>query len=115
LLISPDGGAQGILKVDESKITILLAREPAEVRLAIENLSQEELRAMSKSDWSIGQYDVLPDRVVVYLWPKAGGSEFTFKFRPRMAMTAKAAASSIYDYYNPDAKAVVAPGTFVIR
>ena len=71
--------------------------------------------AMRESDWSISQYDVLPDRVVLYLWPRAGGSEFKFKFRPRIAMTAKAAASSVYDYYNPEAKAVVAPGVFVVR
>ncbi|HEV8367009.1 MAG TPA: alpha-2-macroglobulin family protein, partial [Pyrinomonadaceae bacterium] len=71
--------------------------------------------AIRGSDWSITQYDVLPDRVVVYLWPRAGGSEFSFKFRPRIAMTAKAAPSSIYDYYNPEAKAIVAPGTFVVR
>jgi A-macroglobulin receptor binding domain len=71
--------------------------------------------AMNRSDWSIDQYDVLPDRVVVYLWPRAGGTEFEFKFRPRMAMTAKSSPSSIYDYYNPDAKAVVGPGTFVIK
>ena len=71
--------------------------------------------AVKGSDWSISQYDVLPDRVIVYLWPRAGGSEFSFKFRPRMAMTAKSAASTIYDYYNPEAKAVVAPGTFVVR
>ncbi|HSB29231.1 MAG TPA: alpha-2-macroglobulin family protein, partial [Pyrinomonadaceae bacterium] len=71
--------------------------------------------AMRGSDWSISQYDVLPDRVVIYLWPRAGGSEFSFKFRPRLAVTAKASASSIYDYYNPEAKAMVAPGTFVVR
>jgi A-macroglobulin TED domain/A-macroglobulin receptor binding domain len=71
--------------------------------------------AVKNSNWSINQYDVLPDRVVVYLWPRAGGSEFSFKFRPRVAMTAKAAPSTIYDYYNPEAKAVVAPGTFVVR
>jgi len=71
--------------------------------------------ALRESDWTISQYDVLPDRVVVYLWPRAGGSEFKFKFRPRIAMTAKAAASSVYDYYNPEAKAVVAPRVFVVR
>jgi hypothetical protein len=70
---------------------------------------------VKNSDWSINHYDVLPDRVVVYLWPRAGGSEFSFKFRPRIAMTAKAAPSIIYDYYNPEAKAVVAPSTFVVR
>jgi hypothetical protein len=71
--------------------------------------------AKTGSNWAINQYDVLPDRVVVYLWPQAGGSEFTFKFRPRLAMTAKSASSTVYDYYNPEAKAVVAPSTFVVK
>ena len=71
--------------------------------------------AMKSSDWAIGQYDVLPDRVVVYLWPRAGGIKFDFKFRPRFGLTAKAAPSIVYDYYNPLARAVVAPAKFVVR
>jgi hypothetical protein len=39
LLLAPHSGAQGTLKVDESKIKVLLAREPAEVSLPIENLT----------------------------------------------------------------------------
>jgi len=80
------------------------------------NVDKASLEAtMRGSTWSINQYDVLPDRVVVYLWPRAGDAEFSFKFRPRLSMAAKAAASSIYDYYNPDARAVVAPGRFVVK
>lgn len=71
--------------------------------------------AMKSSDWAISQYDVLPDRVVVYLWPRAGGINFDFKFRPRFGLTAKAAPSIIYDYYNPLARAVVAPATFFVK
>jgi hypothetical protein len=71
--------------------------------------------AMTSSDWTISQYDILPDRVVLYLWPRAGGVEFDFKFRPRFGLTAKAAPSFVYDYYNPDARAVVAPVTFVVK
>jgi len=56
--------------------------------------------AMKSSGWTISQYDVLPDRVVVYLWPRGGGIDFDFKFRPRFALTAKAAPSVVYDYYN---------------
>src|SRR6185436_11158082 len=70
--------------------------------------------AMKGSDWSFSQYDILPDRVVVYLWPRAGGIDFDFKFRPRFALTAKAAPATVYDYYNPDARVVVAPATFVV-
>jgi hypothetical protein len=71
--------------------------------------------AMKASDWSFSQYDVLPDRVVVYLWPRTGAVDFDFKFRPRFALTAKAAPAIVYDYYNPDARVVVAPATFVVR
>jgi hypothetical protein len=72
-------------------------------------------RAMKDSGWSIGQYDVLPDRLVVYLWPRAGGTRFEFKFRPRFAIAARTAPSLIYDYYNPEARMVVAPTDFVVR
>ncbi len=71
--------------------------------------------AMKNSGWAISQYDVLPDRVVVYLWAQAGGVDFDFKFRPRFALTAKAAPSVVYDYYNPEARALVLPATFVVR
>jgi A-macroglobulin TED domain/Alpha-2-macroglobulin family/MG2 domain/Carboxypeptidase regulatory-like domain/A-macroglobulin receptor binding domain/Macroglobulin domain MG3 len=71
--------------------------------------------AMKGSDWSISQYDVLPDRLVVYLWPRAGGTKFDFKFRPRFGLRAQTAASMVYDYYNPEARAIVAPTRFVVK
>jgi hypothetical protein len=71
--------------------------------------------AMTGSGWSLTQYDVLPDRVVVYLWPRAGGVKFDFKFRPRFGLNAKTAASVIYDYYNPESRFVVPPSTFKVK
>ena len=71
--------------------------------------------AMKTAGWGLSQYDILPDRLVVYLWPPAGGLDFTFKFRPRFAMRAKTAPSVIYDYYNPEARTVVEPVRFVVR
>ncbi len=71
--------------------------------------------AMKGADWSISQYDILPDRVVVYLWPRAGGTKFDFNFRPRFALNAQTAASIVYDYYNPEARAIVAPTRFVVK
>jgi uncharacterized protein YfaS (alpha-2-macroglobulin family) len=59
--------------------------------------------------------DVLPDRVIFYLWPPAGGVKFDFKFRARYGIKAKSAPSVLYDYYNPEARAVVAPVQFVVR
>ncbi len=72
-------------------------------------------RAMEESGWSISHYDVLPDRLVVYLWPQGGGTKFDFKFRPRFGLNAQSAPSLLYDYYNPEARAVVPPVRFVVR
>jgi len=71
--------------------------------------------AMGNPDTLINQYDVLPDRLVVYLWPEGGGTKFDFKFRPRFGLNAKSAASVLYDYYNPEARAVVPPATFRVK
>jgi hypothetical protein len=71
--------------------------------------------AMRSSGWSFSQYDVLPDRLVVYLWPRAGGTQFSFKFRTRFGLAARSAPSTIYDYYNPESSAVIAPTKFVIK
>ncbi|HEX8852195.1 MAG TPA: hypothetical protein VF754_01835, partial [Pyrinomonadaceae bacterium] len=72
-------------------------------------------RTRKESGWSISRYDVLPDRLVVYLWPRSGGTKFDFKFRTRYGLKAMSAPSQVYDYYNPEARAVVAPTRFVIR
>jgi A-macroglobulin receptor binding domain len=72
-------------------------------------------RARKESNWGINQYDVLPDRVIFYLWPRTGGVKFDFKFRPRYGIKAKTAPSVLYDYYNPEARAVIAPVKFNIK
>jgi hypothetical protein len=72
-------------------------------------------RAVKESNWGINHYDVLPDRVIFYLWPPAGGVKFDFRFRLCYGIKAKTAPSVLYDYYNPEARAVVAPAQFVVR
>ena len=72
-------------------------------------------RAVAETDWGVTSYDVLPDRLVVYLWPRAGATRFQFKFRPRYGLNALTAPSQLYDYYNPEARTVVAPTRFVVR
>ncbi|MCP4661493.1 MAG: hypothetical protein GY856_39315 [bacterium] len=57
----------------------------------------------------VNRYEVWPDRVLFYLWPRAGGTRLRFAWRPRMAMRARSAPSTLYDYYNPTARVVVAP------
>ncbi|HEX8474838.1 MAG TPA: alpha-2-macroglobulin family protein [Pyrinomonadaceae bacterium] len=73
-------------------------------------------RAARDAGLALNHYDVLPDRIVVYLWPYARqGVRFNFKFRPRFGLVAQTAPSVLYDYYNPEARTVVAPTKFVIR
>jgi hypothetical protein len=72
-------------------------------------------RAMESSGWALERYDILPDRLLVYLWPTAAGSKFVFSFRLRYGINAQTARSVLYDYYNPEARVVVPPTLFVVR
>ncbi len=62
----------------------------------------------------VDRYDVLPDRVVFYLWPSAAGAGFDFGFRPRFRIKARTTASALYDYYNPVARVAVPPLVFEV-
>ncbi len=59
--------------------------------------------------YAVDRYDVLPDRVILYLWPQAGGASFDFYLRTRMPITAKSAPSVMYECHNPEALSEVAP------
>jgi hypothetical protein len=77
------------------------------------DVSRESLENAISSDWSISRYDILPDRIVVYMWSRAGGTKFNFKFKLRYGINAQTPASIVYDYYNPEAKAIQTPLRFV--
>jgi hypothetical protein len=79
------------------------------------DVSRESLQAAMDADWSLSRYDVLPDRIVLYMWSKAGGTKFNFKFRPRYAVNAQTPSSVVYDYYNPEAQATIAPLRFSVK
>jgi A-macroglobulin receptor len=72
-------------------------------------------RQVSESGWDLSSFEVLPDRIVAYLWPKAGGTKFSLSFTPRMAIDAQAAPHTLFDYYNPDASVTIAPDRFIVR
>lgn len=72
-------------------------------------------QAMNASGSDINEYDVLPDRLIVYLWPHAGGTKFSFTFKPRFGLKALSAPSILYDYYNPEAHAIVEPMQFTVQ
>lgn len=79
------------------------------------DVSRESLEKAFEADWSLSRYDVLPDRIVVYMWSKAGGSRINFSFKPRYGINAQTPASFIYDYYNEEAKATIAPLKFEVK
>lgn len=78
------------------------------------NVSRESLEKAREIE-NISRYDILPDRIVVYLWAKTGGNKFNFSFRPRYGINAQTPASIAYDYYNPEAQATLAPLKFVVK
>jgi A-macroglobulin receptor binding domain len=70
---------------------------------------------VNNSGWTVSHCDILPDRLVLYLWPNAGGTKLTFEFRPRYGLKARTAPSVLYDYYNPDALVALPPADFIIK
>ncbi|MBK8810660.1 MAG: carboxypeptidase regulatory-like domain-containing protein [Acidobacteria bacterium] len=60
---------------------------------------------------ALSSFDILPDRVVIYFWPEKP-LNMAFSFRPRFGLNAQSAPSVVYDYYNEEAKGVVAPKRF---
>ncbi|HEV2989473.1 MAG TPA: alpha-2-macroglobulin family protein [Candidatus Angelobacter sp.] len=79
------------------------------------DVQRDSLEAARQSWVGINGYEVQPDRVVFYLWPSAGGTQFSFRFRLRYRMEALTTPSVIYDYYNPEARATVTPVRFTVR
>ena len=71
-------------------------------------------KQMSENGWDLSSFDVLPDRIVAYLWPRAGGTKFSLSFKTRMAIDAQSAPHMLFDYYNPDASVTVAPDRFIV-
>ena len=51
--------------------------------------------AVTSSDYQLNQYEVLPNKVLIYLWPRAGGLTLHFKFNLRYAVNALTAPSSV--------------------
>jgi hypothetical protein len=79
------------------------------------DVDRGSLDAALSSSRDVQSYEIQPDRVVVYLWPRAGGTTFSFLLKARFAMRAQSAESVLYDYYNPEARASVPPTRFVVK
>jgi A-macroglobulin receptor binding domain len=62
----------------------------------------------------VDSYEVAPDHLTFYVWPRAVDLKFRFVFRVRYAIKARAAQSVLYDYYNPDERVVLEPPRFSV-
>jgi hypothetical protein len=69
----------------------------------------------AKTKFAVSKYEILPDRVILYLWPRAGGINFNFSFHPRYGMKARSAPSVLFDYYNPDSRVFLPPADFTVH
>jgi hypothetical protein len=51
------------------------------------------------------------------MWPAhhSSATHFEFTFRPRLGLKAQSAPSVLYDYYNPEARAVLLPVKFTVE
>jgi hypothetical protein len=79
------------------------------------DVDRESLEAALRGNGSFFRYEIRPDRVVAYLWPRDKEAGFQFKFRARYGIDAQSAPSVLYDYYNPEEQVVQAPTRFVVR
>ena len=79
------------------------------------DISRESLEKARALDSSISHFEVLPDRIVFYMWSKPGGNNFDFSFKPRYAIKAQTPASIVYDYYDPESNAIVRPLSFSVK
>ncbi len=78
-------------------------------------VDRASLEKAKEANWNFSRYDVLPDKIIVYMWAQAGAVNINFKFRQRYAINAQTAPSIVYDYYNAEAEATVAPLKFSIK
>lgn len=79
------------------------------------DVDRASLEKAKDENRNFSRYDVLPDKIIVYLWAQAGGTKFNFKFKPRYGIKAQTAPSIVYDYYNPEAQATLAPLKFTVK
>jgi hypothetical protein len=57
--------------------------------------------AVADSGWNLQSHEVQPDRVVFYLWPRAGGTTFSFSLKARFSMKAQSSESLLYRLLQP--------------
>ena len=112
LLFTTHSEASVTLRVDETRTRILLEHQPATVLLPVDNLSNTPLQTRitnrKRAEVPPGSstresFDIKATASIRNGKERITASALTQVMR--FGMTARTAASSVYDYYNPDAKA----------
>ena len=79
------------------------------------DVDRASLEKAMRESWSFSRYEILPDKIIVYLWANPGGTRFDFKFKPRYGISAQTALSVVYNYYNDKARAIIEPLKFSVK
>ena len=77
----------------------------------VDRAGLEKARAENR----FSSFDVLPDKILIYAPAQSFPLDFNFKFNLRYGIKAQTAPSLVYDYYNEEARAVVAPVEFIVK
>ena len=80
-------------------------------------VDRASLQALLNRRNGVAYYEVMPDRVVFYLyrWPSTVASTFQFNLSARYPMRAKSAPSILYDYYNPEEFFEIPPFHWIVK
>jgi hypothetical protein len=108
---------------DEINCAVTIARKTSHYGMILAEIGippgadvdRGSLENAKKQDENISRYDVLPDKIIVYLWSGSRPANFNFKFKPRYGINAQNAPSTVYDYYNEEARTTLAPVRFVVK
>ena len=77
----------------------------------VDRAGLEKARAENR----FSSFDVLPDKILIYAAAQSFPLDFSFKFNLRYGIKAQTAPSLVYDYYNEEARTVVAPIEFIVE
>ena len=79
------------------------------------DVDRRHLRKVVGENYHLSQFEIMPDRIVFYIWSGQDEINFDIKFKPRYGINALAPRSIVYDYYNEESRAVVKPQRFIVR
>lgn len=113
------------LGVAATKWTVPEFDPPAFVRVEVDHLGDDGRTSIAYRTLDIttepaprfeveigGDRVFFPDKKGRLVWPEGGLAELSFRFEPTMAIEARSAPSTLWDYYAPESRIVLPPMDF---